>query len=153
MKKISKKLILFLAACFILLSFAVTHIPFSILFRINIDDITDVECVAWNENDSLDIFKNNYAYKTYRPYIGEIGSTAHMNIELLNNEGQISEFTDLGCLGLINYKGMIFQERGCYADEGIKHVINTISSSFVYLLPFYIAIILFIVGRLVLRKR
>ena len=136
-----KKITLILAVCFVLISFAITHIPLSMILHIDTDNVTEADCV-WFGDDALEIFKNNYAGKIYRLYYGRIGSTGNAEIKLYNNENKIAEFTDLGCLGLIQHKGIIFQERGCYADEGFKHFINTIISSSVFVLPVFIAAIL-----------
>lgn len=135
-----KKRTIIVAICFCILSFAATHIPLAMILNIDMDTVTEASCV-WYGEDALEIFQNNYATKTYRPYIGRIGSTAFAKITLYNDGNEIAEVTDLGSLGLIDYKGIIFQERGCYADEGLKHIVNTVSSSVVFVFPGFMTVL------------
>ncbi|WP_408071925.1 hypothetical protein [Butyrivibrio sp. JL13D10] len=126
---------------FVVASFCITHIPLSVILHINTDDVTEAEC-TWYKEDATKIFVNQYAKKTYRLYFGEIGSTAQADISLYHDGHEISKFTDLGSLGLISHDEVIFQERGCYADEGIRHIKNTIASAIIFTLPPFLLIIL-----------
>jgi len=109
-----------------------------ILHKPNLDNVARAECI-WYPDNATEIYKANYADKLYAPYFGQIGSTANATITLYDeNNNKINEFTDLGSFGLIEYNGHIFQERGCYADQGLKHVWHTISSGFLSMFIYYI---------------